>query len=526
MTPNTLCMNHFGWSVPLAQAAAGVTNRLTTLDWVIVASYGIGMLGIGVYFSLRTKNTEDYLLGGRKMSPWGLGLSLFATMLSAISYLGFPGEMIQHGPTLIIGKLLCYPFVALVVGWLFIPFLMRLKITSAYAMLEERLGLAVRMLGSTMFLIARLMWMGMIIFATSDKVLVPLLGLSASATPYLCLILAGITIIYTSMGGLRAVVLTDVIQSGILFLGAFLTIGLVTYHMGGFSEWWPQSWPAEWPEIQWWDYSAENRRTVFAACLATFIWYVCTTGSDQMAIQRYQATESVRQARKMLCFSLTASATATALVSIVGIALFAYCKTDPSFLGGTPLAGTDADRIFPMFIAGALPPGVTGLVMAGLLAAAMSSLSSGVNASCSVIVSDFIDRFRTEPMQETTHVFLAKIISVFVGLTVVLLSFLIDNLQGNITELAYKVCNLLTAPLFGLFFMAMFVRFATPIGTLCGAAAGLATVILISFWQDLFGVRGIGFLWAMPLGLLIQVSLGAVVSLVTPSKPRDVVPGP
>ena len=518
MTLNNLNIIPPDWTGFIAQANPAARHGLTGFDWAVIVAYGLGMLAIGLYYSWKTKTTEDYLLGGRKMSPWGLGLSLFATMLSAISYLGFPGEMIQHGPTLIIGKLLCYPFVALVVGWFFIPFLMRLKITSAYSMLEERLGLAVRMLGSTMFLVARLMWMGMIIFATANKVLVPQLGLSASATPYLCLVLAGITIIYTSMGGLRAVVLTDVIQSGILFLGAFLTIGLVTYHMGGFSEWWPQSWPAEWPEIQWWDYSAENRRTVFGACLATFVWYVCTTGSDQMAIQRYQATESVRQARKTLFCSLAASASATALVSIVGIALFAYGKTDPSFVDGKTLTSVDADRIFPLFIAGALPPGVTGLVTAGILAAAMSSLSSGVNASCSVITADFIDRFRVEPMQEKTHVFLAKIISVFIGLTVVLLSFLIDNLQGNITELAYKVCNLLTAPLFGLFFMAMFVRFATPIGTLCGAAAGLATVILISFWQDLFGVRGIGFLWAMPLGLLIQVSLGAAVSLVTPKK--------
>ena len=256
----------------------------------------------------------------------------------------------------------------------------------------------------------------------------------------------------------------------------------------------------------------------FAASLATFVWYVCTTGSDQMAIQRYQATASVGQARKMLCFSLSASALATALVSIVGIALLAYATANPAFLGGKTLAQVDADRVFPMFIAGALPPGVTGLVMAGLLAAAMSSLSSGVNASCSVITSDFIDRFRAEPMQEKTHVFLAKVISVFVGAVVVLLSFFIDNVQGNIIELAYKICNLLTAPLFGLFFMAMFVRFATPIGTLVGAAAGLTTVILISFWQDLFHHPGIGFLWAMPLGLLIQVGVGAAVSLVTPKK--------
>ena len=477
------------------------------------------MIAIGLYFSLRTKTTEEYLLGGRKMNPFGLGLSLFATMLSAISYLGFPGEMIKYGPQLIVGKLMCYPFVALVVGWLFIPFLMRLKITSAYAMLEERLGLAVRMLGSTLFLIARLMWMGMIIFTTADKVLVPLLGLEPWTTPYLSLLLAAITIVYTALGGLRAVVVTDVIQSGILFFGAFLAIGIVSYHMGGIFAWWPTSWPEQWPHIDWMQ-TAGDRRPVLATALATFVWYVCTTGSDQMAIQRYQATANVGEARKMLYFSLSASAAATALVSVVGVALFSYCLANPAFLQGQSLS-QEADRVFTMFIAGAMPPGITGLVMAGLLAAAMSSLSSGVNASCSVITSDFIDRFRAKPMEERTHVKLAKVISVFVGIAVVLLSLVIGRVEGNIITMTYKFCNLLTAPLFGLFFMAMFVRFATPIGTLCGAVAGLIAVILISFWDDIFGTPGIGFLWAMPLGLLIQVSVGAVVSLVTPAKKAE-----
>ncbi len=496
-------------------------HSLMPLDWVIIVIYGLGMLAIGAYFSWRTKNTEDYLLGGRRMNPFGLGLSLFATMLSAISYLGFPGEMIKYGPQLIIGKLLCYPFVALVVGLLFIPFLMRLKITSAYAMLEERLGLSVRMLGSTMFLVARLMWMGMIIFTTSDKVLVPLLGFEAWTVPYLSLGLAAVTIMYTAMGGLRAVVLTDVIQSAILFFGAFLAIGIVAYHMGGAFAWWPTSWPEQWPDLEV-VRTMGDRRPILATALATFVWYVCTTGSDQMAIQRYQATANVREARKMLYFSLTASASATALVSIVGIALFSYCTANPGFLGEGTLQ-EEPDRVFTMFIAGAMPPGITGLVMAGLLAAAMSSLSSGVNASCSVITSDFIDRFRAEPMEERTHVLLAKLISFFVGVAVVLLSLLIGRVEGNIITMTYKFCNLLTAPLFGLFFMAMFVRFATPIGTLCGAAAGLAAVILISFWKDIFGTEGIGFLWAMPLGLLIQIGAGGIISLVTPAK-RDAEP--
>jgi SSS family solute:Na+ symporter len=182
---------------------------------------------------------------------------------------------------------------------------------------------------------------------------------------------------------------------------------------------------------------------------------------------------------------------------------------------------------------------LSGLIVAGLLAAAMSSLSSGLNSSCSVITVDFIDRFRTRPTSETDHVRLAKYVSVVVGVVVVALSSGVGMVQGNLLEVAFKVVNLLTAPLFGLFFMAMFVRWATGPGTLVGAAFGLVVVVLISYWaelrgvvgirsmilylEDLMGTEGVSFLWAMPLSLLVQVVVGMLVSLVPIGRKRAAV---
>jgi len=160
--------------------------------------------------------------------------------------------------------------------------------------------------------------------------------------------------------------------------------------------------------------------------------------------------------------------------------------------------------------------GVSGMVVAGLLAAAMSSLSSGVNSSCSVITVDFIDRFRKATESETDHVKLAKYVSVLVGLVVIVLSTGVGMVQGNLLEVAYKVVNLLTAPLFGLFFMAMFVRWATGPGTLVGALFGLAVVIAINYWREITGTQGISFIWAMPLSLLVQIGAGMLASLVPP----------
>lgn len=495
------------------------------LDWLVIALYAFGMLAVGWYYSRRTASTEDYLLGGRKMKPLSVGLSLFATLLSTISYLAWPGEMIRYGPMLMIGAIASYPFIYLVVGWFLIPFIMKLKVTSAYEILETRLGPAVRVVGSFLFLSLRLAWMAVIIFATSDKVVVLLMDWPSTATPYVCFVLGAITVIYTSMGGLRAVVFTDVVQTLILFGGAILTLVLVTVYLGGVGQWWPSGWLAHWPEPVW-GYQPGVRVTFFGGFLATFTWYVCTSGSDQMAIQRYLATRDVKAARFVLGTSLVASTLVTLIMISVGLAIYAYFLENPHLLPAETLLG-DADAVFPRFIASGMPMGISGLVVAGLLAAAMSSLSSGINSSCSVITVDFIDRFRRrrDGQPETDHVKLARYVSVFVGVAVVLLSLGVRMVEGNLLELAMKVVNLLTAPLFGLFFMAMFVRWATGPGTLVGAVFGLVVAVVISFWKNFTGNEGIGFLWAMPLSLLVQVAVGMLVSLVIGRRKEGLVAG-
>ena len=490
------------------------SHAVPVLDWCVLAVYAVLMLAIGWYYSRQTKTAEDYLLGGRAMKPLSVGLSLFATLLSTISYLTWPGEMIRYGPLFMLGAIASYPFIALVAGWLMIPFIVKLKVTSAYEILESRLGPVVRTVGSLLFLSLRLAWMAVIIFATSDKVLVPLLGWPSSSTPYVCIVLGVITVIYTSMGGLKAVVLTDVIQSLILFGGAILTLLLVTHYLGGVAAWLPSRWPEHWPEPVW-IYAPGARTTFFAGFLATFTWYVCTSGSDQMAIQRYLATRDVKAARRVLIISLVASTLVTVIMISVGLAILAFFTANPHMIPDGQTMLSDADTLFPRFIAYGMPMGLSGLVVAGLLAAAMSSLSSGINSSCSVITVDFFERFRPRKNRQvvTDHVKLARYVSVFVGVVVVALSSGVGMVQGNLLEVAFKVVNLLTAPLFGLFFMAMFVRWATATGTLVGAVVGLAVVVAINYWEEITGTKGISFLWGMPLSLAAQIGVGMLVSL-------------
>ncbi len=488
------------------------TPSLHPLDWIVIGLYAVGMLAVGWYYSRRTGSSEDYLLGGRRMNPFSVGLSLFATLLSTISYLALPGEMIRYGP-MVLTMMLAYPLVYLLVGGFMIPLLMKQQVTSAYEILEIRLGLSIRLLGSFFFLTMRLLWMAVIIYATTDKVLVPLLGLETSATPWLCALLGSITVVYTSMGGLKAVVLTDVVQTVILLAGALLTLGIVSVQLGGVTSWWPSAWPSHWPDPQWYD--PQERITLVGMTLATFVWWVCTASSDQMAIQRYLATRDIRAARQVLATTLGANTVVNIILAAVGMALLALFQANPNLMPDGQTVLSDADQLFPQFIVVGLPVGLSGLVIAGLLAAAMSSLSSGINSSCSVIAEDFIDRFRHNRTGQSDHVRMARIISVLVGVVVVVLSSLVGAVQGNLLEIAYKVVNLLTAPLFGLFFMALFVPWAKSWATILGAAGGVAVVVSINFWRELTGSdAGISFLWAMPLGFAVQIGIGAVASLI------------
>lgn len=500
-------------------------HRLEGLDWTAIALYFAGMLGIGWYYSYGAKTSDDYLLGGRTMKPWTVGLSLFATLCSTISYLSTPGEMIQHGP-MYFASLLSFPFVMLVVCWALIPFLMRLPVTSAYEILESRLGLGVRMLGATFFLAMRLLWMAVILDVTTIVVLLPLLGLDRSYSPYLCALLGLTTVIYSTMGGLRAVVMTDVVQTFILLGGAIAALLLITWNLGGFGAWWPTTWSPNWDAPSF-GFDTSSRMSFASVFLSTFVWYLCTAGSDQMAIQRYLATRDVRAARQMFNISMIAGAVVIVLLGLLGMALLAWFQAHPEMLGEGQSVAHNADQLFPRFIAAGLPDGFGGLVVAGLLAAAMSSLSSGLSSSCAVITVDFLNRFDRETLSASAQVRRARIVSWSVGISVVLLSTVVGLVQGTVLDIAYKVVNLLTAPLFGLFFMALFVPRATSFGTFVGAAAGLAAVVGISYWPEitmLLGMTdapGISFMWAMPVSLIVQIAVGSVASLapVGTSKP-------
>lgn len=485
--------------------AANISSKLQILDWIVIVAYLIGMLLVGWFYSRRNKTKEDYLLGGREMNSTAVGISLFATLMSTLTYLTYPGEMILHGP-LIFAGILAFPIVYYVVGWWLIPHFMKLNVTSAYEILEMRLGVSVRMLAIAMFLLLRLLWMATIIYVTVDVALFSVLEFDRTYIPYFSVSLIVITIIYSSMGGLKAVVTTDVIQACIFLGGAFLCIMIVAFQLDSFSEMIPANWPAHWDDFRW-GFDPTERTTIGNAVLVLFTWYVCTSGSDQLAVQRYLATKDVRTARRSFGISLLSNIIAYVLLAFVGLSVLVYFTHNPENLIAGKSLTDQADSLFPLFIMIGLPAGISGLVIAGLLAAAMSSMSSGLNSVSSVISEDIINRFSKKSFNTLKQI---KLLSYITGVVVIGLSFFVQHIPGNLLDVLMKIVNLFVAPLFVLFFMALFVPFATERATFWAGVFSIIIAVLVAFW----GLFGITVLWIMPVSLLAGLVAGVVLSFI------------
>lgn len=491
---------------------------MSWLDWVVIAAYGCLMLGVGWFFARQNKTADDYLLGGRRMSPIALGLSLFATLVSTLSYLGTPGEMVANGP-MMITQVAAHPLIFVIVGYGLIPLLMRQPVTSAYELLESRLGASIRLAGAGVFLLLRFGWMATILFATSYVLLVPLLGIDAGWTPWLCVALGAVTAMYSSSGGIKAVVTTDAIQAITMLAGAIVTLVVITMRMGGVAEWWPSQWPSHWQTPSW-GFDPNMRVSFGILVLSTTLWYVCTNGSDQMSIQRFLSTRNIAAARRTLAVSQVTDALVALLLALTGVAILGFYRANPPQLADGQTLYSAGDQLFPKFIMTEMPAGLSGFVLAAILSAALSSLSSGMNSACAVFEKDFLSRRSGGPSSPAATVARLKRLTWIVAWVAVSLSILNTVIEGNLVERCFKLVNLLTAPLFVLFFLALFVPWASPAGAWLGLLASIATAVAIAYSRDLGLNLGISFVWMMPCSLLAGVTVGTLASALTrPTRP-------
>lgn len=502
---------------------------LKAIDWFIVAIYASSTIALGYYFSRKQRDTQEYFTGSGSMNPYLVGVSLFATLLSTISYLSLPGEILGKGPIHMTG-ILAMPIIFVIVGYGLLPFYMKYRVTSAYELLEQQLGLSVRMLGVVMFLSLRLVWMSLLVYLTA-KALVVMIGVEDEVQqqrwiPVIVLVTGLVAVTYASLGGLRAVVITDLIQTILLFGGAVLVILMVTLDFGGFG-WFPTKWDSNWDRQVFFSFDPSVRATTVGAILSGMVWQVCTAGGDQVSIQRFMSTTDEKAARKSFLTQMCVSVVVTITLCLVGLSLLAYFKAHPELQGGFDIKG-DADQFFPLFIAKQLPIGVSGLVVSAMFAAAMSSIDSGVNSITAVVSTDLLGRFGHSPKDEKDHVRIARCLAFSIGATVVVGSAFIGLIEGNITEVTNKTVNLVVPMIFCLFFFALFVPFSNPRGVWIGWACGFTTAVLIGFsgeifgWVDIEETRApVSFQWMGPSALVVNLAIGTLACWVLSKPPTS-----
>jgi len=492
---------------------------LEPIDFTVIGAYLLGLFVLGVAFSRRQTSEEVYFLGGRKI-PWFLaGISVIATLLSTVTYLAMPGEMIRNGLPFFT-SLLAFLFVIPVVSRVVIPALMRLPVTSIYDYLERRFGLPARKLGAAVFVLMRLVWMGLILY-TASRAVAPMTGWEI---PWIVVVIGVVTIVYTTLGGMNAVVWSDLAQFTVLFGGAVfipIYVGFVTGDGPG--TWWDVFSQAERTAIPIFSLDPTQRMNMVGMILVLFLWNICTHSADQVAAQRYLSTPSAAAARRSFWVFCVANATLMILLAVGGLALFYFSFQQSSLPVSefqVQIAAT-ADDVLPVFIAEQLPAGLSGLLLAALLAAAMSSLSSGINSISAVVVTDFL-KSRGKPGGGGLS--LPMVLAVSAGLFGIGAAVLVDQLMltlykgKNLVDLIEKINHLFLAPLGALFFAGIWFRRAGLTAALVGFFAGVLTSFLVSFSGRLFDYD-ISFMWIMPAAFVVSLSvtwaLGAVLKPAT-----------
>lgn len=474
-----------------AHSISGPHAGLQTLDYLAVAVYLLITLGIVIWSVRRQSTTDDFFLGGRRM-PWlAVGLSLMATLMSTVSYMGVPGEVIKYGIALFCGYL-ALPFSMTVVLLLWVPFFMRLRMTSAYEYLEKRFDYRARLLAGTLFLLLRLGWMSVVVYTASLALaqmthlpllwIVGVVGLAATG--------------YTCVGGMSAIIWTDVLQFIMLFGGVLITLGYVIWATGtGPWHWWAtvSAHTARHTSPRLFSLDPMVRMTVVTAMIHSFFWTICTHGSDQVVLQRYFSTTSLGAARRSYIVNAISDIMIGSLLALSGLALLSFYLEHPGFLPPHLSPTAASDRVMPYFFAHQLPAGLGGLLLASFLCDAMQTLDSGVNSITAVATTDVLERLAPRRLvsRGASQLALARTLTVVIGLAVTVLAFgvayQVEHSDRTIVDLMPRSFNMFLGPLASLFFIGMFLPRCTSRSAIPAALGGLAVAVVWSYWKELFG---------------------------------------
>lgn len=482
------------------------------LDWTICCGAVGLMIAQGWWVSGAQKTTDDYFVGGRRMNWFAVGLSMFAATFSPLSFVGLPREAAYDNYHLYLAILFIPLVVAPLVGWLFVPLYHRLKLTSAYEYLELRFDRRLRRCGSFLMGVYLLAWMGSMLYAVGLIVQVAL-GLGETERIGTMILLGGATTAYTTLGGYKAAVWTNVLKSAFL---AAVVVAILCLAVARIDGGWASVFRLgiEQDKFAMFDvrFDLTSRATFLPAVAFGLFVYMAVSVVSQGAVQRYASLPSVAAGRRMLAVNGIGTALVCLLFFALGTVIFTFYSQHPASSESIFPTLARKDQVTMHFVRTELAyPGLIGLLLAGLFITVMGSISAGLSALSSLLVTDWLP---SGTMGLTT----SRITSAVFGGVMIGMALVAPYLGEHVFDIIIRISGAFFGPLLGLFVLGAAIPRANAQGALIGLAAGGVALALI-FPSE------INFWWYGAFTCIPTLVIGAVASLLFPAPPEEKVNG-
>jgi SSS family transporter len=490
---------------------------LNLFDWIIIIIYLAGMVALSFFLARGQKNARDYYLGGNQIGPLPIALSTMATQCSTNSLLGAPAfvAFAAGGGILWLQYELAVPFAMIILMALIFPVFRRLNLISLYEYLERRYDRRTRTAVSIIFQFLRAFSTGVTVYGIA-LVLMVCLNLPFWGA---VLLLGGITVFYDVLGGMRAVIWSDVIQVVVLF-GAIIAAAAAAVHLvGGLENVLLRIDPQRLQAVDFAHHGLGDGRTFafWPMLVGGLFLYLSYYGCDQTQAQRELSTRNVNDTRRALFFDGMLRFPLVASYCFLGLCLGAYAVSHPEFFGDLPTADNGSPNYnlaVPIFVLKHFPHGLIGLVMVGLLAAAMSSLDSTLNALSALSMQDIVKGFAKKEFSSPVEILLSKLLTVFWGIVCLAFSFYVGNVAPTVIESVNKIGSLINGPLLAVFVMGMLSRRINGQGAVLGLIAGCCCNLWL--WKY---APNVSWLWWNVIGFI--AACAAAVPASTAFAPSD-----
>ncbi|MGA9770062.1 MAG: sodium:solute symporter [Blastocatellia bacterium] len=481
--------------------------QLHALDLIIIVAYMVGVVLLGWFFSRKQKNLRNYFLSDHDVPWWALAASIVATETSVVTFISVPAFAYAANAR---GEGGNFTFMQLVLGYLvgrfiivalFIPLYFRGELFTVYQILDQRFGGQVKRVAASLFIVTRSLSDGVRIYATA----IPLAVLTGWADWKSILIIGLVMIVFTYLGGITAVIWIEVIQLFIYILGAVVAaVILLDRIQGGWSE--VMAVGAAFNKFRMLDFSTDIARsyTFWAGVIGGAFLTTSTHGTDQYMVQRYLCGKNARQAAVALLTSGAIVFAQFIMFLMIGVMLFVFYNQQPLPADVTP------DRIFSYFIVTQLPTGVIGLVIAAMLAAAMSS---SLNALASTTLTDFYQPLVAPNRSEAHYMKFSRVVTAVWGAVQIAAALYVIGKDRRIVDTVLSIASFTNGPILGLFFLGALTRRVRQSGAMAGVITGIAVMIFV--WWKL----NVSWQWYVLIGSTVTFAVGYAASLAFEREP-------